>query len=929
MNQKTFTSRFFKQSPEESQEKISGLEDTIRQLEIRLDEQEILEEELSVVSKDYVLNSSSGTQETFGVVGEEIDLSMLQKFYTSEGWVYIAVWAIARTLATLPLKLEKRKVIKEDLTNTDGEVVDSVYRESWIEANAEPEYNILAYPNDSQLPVEFWMLLVIDLLCTGNAYILVDRADDAVNVDRPDPLAAVLQRTRRTKVKGIYRLNSALMEPKFSEQSLTLHSYVMQTADGVFEFSKNEIIHIRLPNPADPAMGLSPLVPVLKNILIDRFSSEHMIRFYKQGARLGGVIKTSKKLTKEQVSRLTRSFESNFTGKRNHHKTLILPEGMEYETIEVNPGETSLIEFSKFNKEPILSAFGVPPIKVGLLDGATYSNAVVQDKSFWENAALPIKGIIECGINNSPLLLRTERQLRFSFDISGIEVLQESMKDRAETAQRMMQAGWSINEIRQEIWKKGPVDDGDLVPAIAKLQGAEGPFQFTAPVPGDDDNKALPDGRQPDLVGMTDIEQTTVTFEARVAELTAINLQAGIPLGQAIAAALNQAEMEGFRDENPAETESNAENEPKSETSEDENPAKVERSPNETFDECVQRAIPKLIDEGMSQDQAVAAAHSMCELPKSSEEDTEGKTEAPDAKEVKMQNYCKILTGYGVTAIMEQKYEDVKGIFDRMESKLMEEIQDIDFASPQVQEAFKSLTKENDDEDLPLFKWIKEFVDEEAAKLGESEPDIKALKHGFENTIVGTSASFSNEDAQKFLEERGAEMVTQITETTRAQMKRVIADAYAKQDDPGEIAMKIQEAFSFIREGRAKTITRTETLTAVSKGQEMKIDRASELIPDLRSKLKKRWITAQDSRVRDGSGKNGTDADHASLDGQVVKEDEAFDNGLKFPREPGSPAQEAINCRCAVVYFVEDDEAEIDQILPEGSVLADIADTIF
>src|SRR5574343_664777 len=109
-----------------------------------------------------------------------------------------------------------------------------------------------------------------------------------------------------------------------------------------------------MPNPATPYVGHAPIVPVLKNVLIDRYTKEHFIRFYKQGGRLGGIVNTTQKMTKEQISRLERTFEANYTGRQNHHRTAVLPAGMEYQVIEANPGETTLIDFVKFNKEPIL-----------------------------------------------------------------------------------------------------------------------------------------------------------------------------------------------------------------------------------------------------------------------------------------------------------------------------------------------------------------------------------------------------------------------------------------------------------------------------------------------------------------------------------------------------------------------------------------------
>lgn len=848
----------------------SSMEATIRGLQNQLDEQADVAHDNSIVVKDYDSSPGASGSDGFNVVGEQIDLATLQQLYASEAWVFNTIWVIAKTIGTLPLKLEKRKLSKQTIVDAHGKN-EEIFKESWIDANAEPEFQILAHPNNVQLPVEFWCLMVIDLLATGNAYILVDKGEDAVDLDRPlSRLETVMRSTRKTNVQGMYRLNSALIEPIFDDDKIGLAGYGMQTQEGFYTFQPDEIIHIRLPNPLDTFVGLAPLVPVLKNVLIDRFSSEHMIRFYKQGARLGGVVKTNKKLTKDQITRLTRSFEGNYTGKKNHHKTLILPEGMEYQIIEQNPGETSLIEFAKFNKEPILSAYGVPPVKVGLLDGATYANALVQDKTFWTNSILPFKAFIESAINHSDTILKTARNLKFSFDTSHVEVLQETLLEKADVAKKMSESGWSINEIRQEIWKKPTVVGGDMIPLIERTSRIErANAQELAARRGN--SKADPDGRQPDLDGMTDIEPTMVTYEQRVGELTQINIQAGIPVAQSVERAIEQAVLEGFKPTGiPLESTRN----PPESTENDEN-----------------------------------------------ESESDGKDLE---KDIKRQNYCKLLTGPGVQSIMERKYIEVKAMFDRMLGKLNEDLEQIDFADPNIEEIFsKSATKEGDD-DLPIFKWLTQFAKDEVKRLGET--DLSALNHGFGQTLTSESATFPNDKAQKFLEERGGEQITNITEYTREQIKGVISRAYKEQAPSDEISTRIQEHFGFIKEGRAKTITRTETLTAVSQGQKMKINELEEIQPGFKGTLKKRWITAQDERVRDGKG---GDADHVGLDGEVVNENETFSNGLELPRDTRGSAKEVINCRCTAIYFVEDDESEIDSILPESFDFAGVIDTLF
>ncbi len=51
-------------------------------------------------------------------------------------------------------------------------------------------------------------------------------------------------------------------------------------------------------------------------------------------------------------------------------------------------------ELRKMNREEILATIGVPPSVVGLLEYANYSNMEVQQKKFWEDAAMPIFDLI-------------------------------------------------------------------------------------------------------------------------------------------------------------------------------------------------------------------------------------------------------------------------------------------------------------------------------------------------------------------------------------------------------------------------------------------------------------------------------------------------------------------------------------------------------
>lgn len=90
---------------------------------------------------------------------------------------------------------------------------------------------------------------------------------------------------------------------------------------------------------------------------------------------------------------------------------------------------------------------------------------------------------------------------------------------------------------------------------------------------------------------------------------------------------------------------------------------------------------------------------------------------------------------------------------------------------------------------------------------------------------------------------------------------------------------------------------RTTMTSAHSLGKLKGYERAADMGID----VEKQWLAALDSRTR-GS--------HRHLDGEVVKLDAEFSNGLKYPGDPDGPASEVYNCRCTLVPVIVDVEYE-------------------
>lgn len=930
---------------------LETLSKEVESLQEKLEDNELDSELRDLEFKSFNTgNDSSSLSGMYGIVDEFYDKAMLQRLYATETWFFIAVHTIAKTIASLPLKLEKRKKIQQNITQSDGSV-DKIQKETWIDASAEPEYDILNNPNSIQSSVEFWMLVLIDLMATGDSFIFVDHGamEDSELAEDNNPqnrLRRAISKIRKTKVRGMYRLSAGMVKPMpAAEDNKVLGGYQINTEYGIFNFDVDDVIHIKLPNPNDPFFGLSPIIPVMKNLLLDKYSAEHMIRFYKQGARLGGVIKTEKKLTKDQLIRLERVFESNFTGKRNHHKTLILPEGMSYDTIEQNPGETSLIEFLKANKEPILAAYNLPPVKVGILDGATFANALIQDKTYYNDTIKPICKIIEASINQHGSILPRLRELRFSFSFDHIESLKEDELNKANTAAKMLESGMSVNEVREAVWKLPPVPSGATVPAVEKFRlSAFGQINEQVGTTSDDTDSTSaetestdspdknPNGVQNtiptavlngaqiqsmvDLIMLIDEGKITRSSALGILEI-GFNLtreQAEKILSDAkpdpVKEEADQAAAEQVINEADATAEEVDESKDAS-NSQNDTATLTDAKPTEgTFEqrvsELVAQAIAQGIEPGVAVPKAISQAMTEGFVPTAPAPEGEKKTPvAPFTKEF-LVDFQKATTGEGVDHLILERLAETEAMFKRMEA----------FFIKVLKRKKKSMKVKAPEWEIITDLDLEEFIQDETTRLYES--DLKALRHGYKQSIQSRPLTFPNEQAHKMLQSVAAKKITSITMTTRKQIKDIIVDSFEEQATPQEIASRVRDVFPEISAGRGMTIARTETLTAVSMGQDLKAQEFKRQFPKEAANMKRVWISAQDDRVRDS---------HIELDGVAVDVGEEFKSGLKFPRDPDcEDASEVINCRCTTIEYFPEDEKEIMSTLEDTTPLADAVD---
>lgn len=151
---------------------------------------------------------------------------------------------------------------------------------------------------------------------------------------------------------------------------------------------------------------------------------------------------------------------------------------------------------------------------------------------------------------------------------------------------------------------------------------------------------------------------------------------------------------------------------------------------------------------------------------------------------------------------------------------------------------------------------------------------------------------------------RGFDSFSKISKTQSHQIVDEVKRGIEAQESIGDIVQRVANTFKDPEKsiGRARTIARTEALTASSIGQQAAFLNADEVIPG----IERAWINIGDLRVRgrpDGKYPKAKD-DHWKLQGQRRKKGKKFSNGLEYPRDVKSndPAK-VINCRCTLVLI--------------------------
>lgn len=161
---------------------------------------------------------------------------------------------------------------------------------------------------------------------------------------------------------------------------------------------QEDIVHFRLYDPEDPRVGSSKL-EALRAILEEEVqASRTRAGYYRNNARIEGVLEHPETLSDEALERLRTQFDNEYAGSANAGKTIILEEGMKYEGTSFSPKDSEFLQGRLFVLEATARVYNIPLALLSLTETATYASQREFHKQLYMDTLPPWYELIQSEI---------------------------------------------------------------------------------------------------------------------------------------------------------------------------------------------------------------------------------------------------------------------------------------------------------------------------------------------------------------------------------------------------------------------------------------------------------------------------------------------------------------------------------------------------
>lgn len=292
--------------------------------------------------------------------------SLIRAGFTGNPIGFRAVKLIAEAAAALPLVLQ-----------------DAERR-----YDTHPVLSLITRPNPAQGRAELFEALYGQILLSGNGYL------EAVGTGGVPGELHVLRADRMSLVPG------ADGWPVAYDYTVGARKHRFALGDG-----PSPVCHIRAFHPQDDHYGLSPMQAAAGALDVHNSASAWSKALLDNAARPSGAIvyhgaDGQGTLTPDQYDRLLSEMEAYHVGARNAGRPMLLEGGLDWKPMGFSPSDMEFQKTKEAAAREIATAFGVPPMLIGIPGDATYANYQEANRAFYRLTVLPLVAKVTAAVGH-------------------------------------------------------------------------------------------------------------------------------------------------------------------------------------------------------------------------------------------------------------------------------------------------------------------------------------------------------------------------------------------------------------------------------------------------------------------------------------------------------------------------------------------------
>ena len=396
-------------------------------------------------------------------LGGEPDMT---KPFLQHPWVYACVSAIGRSSSSVPVRFQRQ------LSGGEFETV--------VGTDLGNVFNI---PNPLQSRRKFFRAVSSSQSLYGETFLLLLKKDSSGTMVPVDAVGGSQGMMATVEMpEEIWPVRGDLADALIDPQTKLPMAWRFTTASGYVDYPAHAVVQIADINPYSPLRGAGPMQAAFrtcaKDFIIDRYDEALL----QNGGSPGGVLSVDGPLTDSDQRAIKKAWEEAHGRVESNKKTAVLPKGTKYEQIGYSPVEMDHEKLRMWDRDTILSIFGVPPVVLGL-ESMNYATSREQHRIFWETTVTPYLEFLADELQYK-LVNRIdgpESELKLDFDISGVAALREDVDAKVDRTLKLYNdghrtfieaarlAGWDLDEDQLTVSDERWVPSTLIQPGVGEL----------------------------------------------------------------------------------------------------------------------------------------------------------------------------------------------------------------------------------------------------------------------------------------------------------------------------------------------------------------------------------------------------------------------------------------------------------------------------